>query len=158
MTFFENYFNWDKLGVLAKKQSMQGCVSFYEAKTLDYILSNLPLATSKNFKKEPVKVEFVNDDGKQVAFGDNVVFIQETAVVASKKNLFFDIAKNTICAVFAHIFKNTSSNSNKKTKFSTIASGFLASITSEFAKGEDFANDMMEQFEMTISQDLSLEN
>ena len=67
------------------------------------------------------------------------------------------VAKNTICAVFANLFKNTTGNKRKKTKFGELANGFLASITSEFAKGAEFEADMMQEFAVVLEAQASVE-
>ena len=51
-----------------------------------------------------------------------------------------------------HLFYNTASDPNKKTKFGSIANGFLASITSEFAKGNQFETDMMQAYEEVLGE------
>ena len=151
--FFENYQNWEDLSFKDKKECIKKCVKFYEDKTVQYILSNLPVSKASQYKRENVEVEFVNKLDKDVAFADNAVQVKESSLQGSKKDLFFKVAQNTICAVFANMFKNTSSNGGRKTKFSSIAGGFLASITSEFAKGEQFENDMMEEFSTILTQE-----
>ena len=155
--FFENYQNWDNLSLSEKKNCVAGCVKFYEDRTVQYILSNLPVDKAGEYKREAVKLEFVENQDKDVAFSDNAVSVLLGALSGAKKDLFFKVAQNTICAVFANMFKNTSSNAGRKTKFSSIAGGFLASITSEFAKGEQFESDMMEEFASVFAQETVLE-
>ncbi len=155
MEFLKNYGKWENLDEKGKQEVVRECVKFYENKTLEYILSNLDRAKRAKFKKEPVKVEFTKSISKKVAFADNVVYV--ASLSGKKSNLFFKIAQNTICAVFANIFKNTSGNKGKKTKFGELANGFLASITSEFAKGAEFESDMMAEFGLTLDLGLSME-
>ncbi len=156
MNFLKNYNKWEDLSLEQKKSVVEDCVKFYENKTLDYILSNLPKAKRDKFKKEPVKVEYTkSSSNKPVGFGDNVVFVASPFLL-KKSDLFFKIAQNTICSVFANLFKNTSGDKKKKTKFGELATGFLASITSEFAKGAEFENDMMQEFASVLDLDLGL--
>ncbi len=155
--FFENYQNWANLSMGDRKECVVGCVKFYEDKTVQYILSNLPVTKAQQYNRESVKVEFVDKLDRDVAFSDNVVQVLKDSLLGSKKDLFFKVAQNTICAVFANMFKNTASNGDRKTKFSSIASGFLASITSEFAKGEQFENDMMDEFASVLLQENVME-
>lgn len=155
MEFLKGYSKWEDLSDKEKVEVVRECVKFYENKTLDYILSNLPVDKRKKFKKTPVKIEFISEGTRRVSFGDNVVFIK--SLTGKKSSLFFKIAQNTICAVFANIFKNTTGNKGKKTKFGQLASGFLASITSEFAKGAELEGDMMSEFGMTLDMGLVLD-
>ncbi len=155
--FFENYQNWDELSFEGKKDCINSCVKFYEEKTVQYILSNLPLKKALQYKRENIKIEYSNDVRGDVGFLDNIVRINQSSLLLPKKDLFFKVAQNTICAVFANMFKNTTSNGGKKTKFSSIADSFLASITSEFAEGEQFENDMMEKFATVFAQENMME-
>ena len=54
--------------------------------------------------------------------------------------------------MFVNLFYNTASDPKKKTKFGTIANGFFASITTEFAKGKDFENDMMQAYAEVLGE------
>jgi len=161
--FFKDYQKWENLSVDEKKDTLQGCVKFYDSKTLDYILANLPENKRKNFVKEPVQLDFTATPTakKNVSFGDNVVFVFSTQLLSAvKKKLFFEVAKNTICAVFLNLFNNTANTAVKKTKFGELANGYFASITSEFGEGQEFEQDMMsvcseilsETAEMTASK------
>lgn len=144
--FFKNYQKWDSLTVDEKKETLQSCVKFYESKTLDYILAFLPEDKKKSFVKSPVKLDFTSTQiaGKNVSFGDNIVYVYATQLLSEiKKKLFFEVAKNTICAVFLNLFNNTANTTSKKTKFGQIADGYFASITSEFCGGQEFEQDMM---------------
>ena len=70
--------------------------------------------------------------------------------------MFFKVARNTICAVFVNIFYNTASDPKKKTRFGSIANGFFASITNEFAKGKDFEADMMQAYAEVLGEVLDM--
>ena len=153
--FLKEYKLWDSKDEKGKKEILLSCASFYEEKAIDYILANFPKKKQKEFKKDPIQVEFTPDlvNGKDVSFGDNIVFVLEDLLNTSdKKTLFFQLARNTICAVFVNLFYNTASDPKKKTKFGTIANGFFASITTEFAKGKDFENDMMQAYAEVLGE------
>ena len=158
--FLKEYKNWDEKNEKGKKQILVDCASFYEEKALDYILASLPKAKQKEFKKDPVTVEFlsaVQDNNGEVSFGDNIVYILESLLeTADKKTLFFKVARNTICAVFVNIFYNTASDPKKKTRFGSIANGFFASITNEFAKGKEFEADMMQAYAEVLGEVLDM--
>ncbi len=157
MEFFDSYKKWEKLSDKDRESVILACIKFYENKTVEYILSNLPKNKRESFKKEPVRLEVVDNSQRSVEFGDNVVYILKSAFYYDKKDLFFMVAKNTICAVFANLFKNTTGNKRKKTKFGELANGFLASITSEFAKGAEFEADMMQEFAVVLESQASIE-
>ncbi len=156
MVFLNGYNDWESLNYDNKKDAIVKCVKFYETKTIEYILSNLPKKKREGFSKKAVKVEFVELSDKIVKFGNNVVYV-EKSLSQNKKDIFFNVAQNTICAVFANLFTSTVGNPNKKTSFLTLANGFIASITSEFAKGKDFESDMMEEFANVLSNEMSME-
>jgi len=144
--FFKSYQKWESLSVQDKKDTLQSCVEFYESKTLSYILAFMPEKKRKNFVKEPVQLKFSTTQtvGHDVSFADNVVIVFSTKLLSGdKKNLFFEVAKNTICAVFLNLFNNTANTSGKQTKFGELANGYFASITSEFGEGMQFEQDMM---------------
>lgn len=144
--FFKSYQKWERLSVQDKKDTLQSCVEFYENKTLSYILAFLPEKKRVKFVKEPVELRFTTTQtaSQDVCFADNAVIVFSTKLLSGdKKNLFFDVAKNTICAVFLNLFNNTASTSGKKTKFGELANGYFASITSEFGEGQQFEQDMM---------------
>ncbi|NCB48239.1 MAG: hypothetical protein EOM55_01220 [Clostridia bacterium] len=161
--FFKSYQKWEHLSIEDKKDTLQNCVEFYESKTLSYILAFLPEEKRVKFVKEPVQLRFTTTQtaGQDVSFADNVVMVFSTKILSGdKKNLFFDVAKNTICAVFLNLFNSTANTSSKKTKFGELANGYFASITSEFGEGQQFEQDMMavcsevlsESVEMTTSK------
>lgn len=157
--FLKDYKTWDKQNAKGRKQILVDCASFYEEKALDYILASLPKAKQKDFQKDPVVVEFVSTphNEKDVTFGDNIVYILDDLVEnGDKKSLFFKVARNTICAVFVNIFYNTASDPKKKTRFGSIANGFFASITNEFAKGKDFEADMMQAYAEVLGEVLDM--
>lgn len=158
MDFLTNYKNFENFSEDEKKELVFSCVKFYEDKAINYILANLSNDRKENFKKEDVKVEFLDKEfnGKKISFGDNIVYVDTHSFEKEKKLLFFEIAQNTICAVFSHIF-SSSEKGERKTSFSNIANGFLASITCEFARGESFENDMMQGFESVLVNDNSIE-
>jgi len=157
--FLKSYKSWETKDEKGKREILVDCASFYEEKALDYILASLPKSKQKEFKKDPVIVEFVNEaqNGRDVSFGDNIVYILNSLLnEGDKKTLFFKVARNTICAVFVNIFYNTASDPNKKTKFGSIANGFFASITNEFAKGKEFEADMMQAYEEVLGEVLDM--
>ena len=150
---FEEYNNWAGLNVTQRVEALKDCVKFYEIKTVQFIMTKVVPQRRMSYKKFPVKLEITTEQvgGRDVSFSDNVVFVVQTALLADKKQLFYDVAKNTICAVFLNMFSNTSTDPNSKTRFGTLASGFLATITSEFGQGTPFEQDMMQSFEMSMS-------
>lgn len=150
--FLKDYKNWEGKDFEGKKQLIRDCVAFYEEKAVMYILSNLPKKKQKEFRKDPVVVEFLDSAQKEVNFGDNEVVVANSFVNENKKTVCFKVAQNTICAVFVHLFYNTASDPNKKTKFGSIANGFFASITSEFAKGKEFEADMMQAYQEVLGE------
>ena len=153
--FLKDYKTWEFNKEKGKKQIIVDCASFYEEKALDYILANMPKAKQKNFTKDPVIVEFVANkvNKKDVTFGDNIVYVfEEILNTTDKKTLFFNVARNTICAVFVNLFYNTASDPKRKTRFSSIANGFFASITNEFAQGKEFEADMMPAYEQILGE------
>lgn len=153
--FLKEYKTWETKNDKAKKQVLVDCASFYEEKAIDYILASMPKSKQKEFKKDPVVVEFVStpQNDRNVSFGDNIVYILDGLLnTDDKKGLFFQVARNTICAVFVNLFYNTASDPKKKTRFGSIANGFFASITNEFAKGKDFEADMMQAYEQVLGE------
>ena len=150
--FLKEYKDWENKDFEGKKQLIRDCVAFYEEKAVMYILSNLPKKKQKEFAKESVVVEFLEEAKKPVTFGDNEVLVLKAFVEEDKKSVCFKVAQNTICAVFVNLFYNTASDPSKKTKFGSIANGFLASITSEFAKGNEFENDMMQAYQEILGE------
>ena len=150
--FLKDYKEWENVGVEDRKQIVKGCAEFYEEKTLNYILSSLPKKKQKEFEKEPLEVIFVDKAAKGVSFGDNVITVLDQILEGDKKDVCFKVAQCSICAVFVHLFHNTASDPNKKTKFGSIANGFLASITSEFAKGKEFESDMMQAYQEVLGE------
>ncbi len=157
--FFKGYKAWENKNEQEKKEILVSCAGYYEEKTIDYILEGLPKQKREEFTKDPVNVSFVTfpQKDKDVAFDNNVVYILESLLNDSdKKTLFFKVARNTICAVFVNIFYDIASDPNKKTKFGSIANGFFASITNEFAKGKDFEADMMVAYEEILGNVLDL--
>ncbi len=144
--FFKNYNKWEVLSVDDKKDTLYSCAKFYEEKTVDYILAYLPENKRRSFSKAPVKLEFSATQvaGKNISFGDNVVHVYATQLLSERKaKLFYGVAKNTIYAVFLNLFNSTANSGSKKTKFSSIADGYFASITNEFCIGQAFEQDMM---------------
>jgi len=150
--FLKDYKNWENVGAEGRKVIVRECAAFYDEKTVEYIISSLPKKKQKEFTKEPLEVIFVDKADKAVAFGDNVITVYEDILWTEKKDVCFKVAQSSICAVFVHLFHNTASDPNKKTKFGSIANGFLASITSEFAKGKDFENDMMQAYQEVLGE------
>ena len=150
--FLKEYKNWEEKDFEGKKQLIRDCASFYEEKAVMYVLSSLPKKKQKEFKKDPIVVGFLDNAQKEVGFGDNEIYVVNSFVEQDKKTVCFKVAQNTICAVFVHLFYNTASDPNKKTKFGSIANGFLASITSEFAKGNQFEIDMMQAYEEVLGE------
>ena len=153
--FLKEYKSWDSKNTKGKKDILLSCASFYEEKAIDYILANFPKKKQKEFKKDPIIVEFTPNlvNGKEVSFGDNIVFVLEELIeTGDKKNIFFQVARNTICAVFVNLFYNTASDPKKKTRFGSIANGFFATITTEFAKGKEFENDMMQAYAEVLGE------
>ncbi len=145
--FLKSYDNYENLTSEQKREAIISCARFYEDKTLDYILSKLPKKKQKEFKKEPVEVLFADNGKKDVSFANNQIIILNSFVSAPKKEVFFKVAQNTICAVFVNLFFVTAGSGNKKTSFATIANGFMASITTEFASAnQGFENDIMQSF------------
>lgn len=157
--FLKEYKTWETKNDKAKKQVLVDCASFYEEKAIDYILASMPKSKQKEFKKDPVIVEFVStkQNDREVSFGDNIVYILDGLLnTDDKKALFFQVARNTICAVFVNLFYNTASDPKKKTRFGSIANGFFASITNEFAKGKEFEADMMQAYEQILGEVLDM--
>ena len=158
--FLKDYRDFENLDINKKKQAVVDCARFYEGKAVEYILSNIPKKRQKEFKKEPLEVIFVDNAKKDVVFGNNVITVLDSFLNNPKKEVFFNVAQNSICAVFVNLFYNTASDPNKKTSFGAIANGYMATITSEFAKNTQFENDMMaglqeilgEVMEMAIEQ------
>ena len=150
---FEEYNNWDELDVNARVEALKDCAKFYETKTVQFIMTRVVAQRRMTYKKVPVKLEITTEQvgGRDVSFADNQVFVVQTALLKDKKQLFYDVAKNTICAVFLNMFSNTSTDPNSKTGFGALASGFLATITSEFGQGSAFEQDMMQGFEMAMA-------
>lgn len=141
--FLKDYRNFESLNEKAKKEAVVDCARFYEEKAVSYIISNIPKNKQKQFKKEPLEVIFVDKAAKNVSFGNNVITVLDAFLNNTKREVFFAVAQNAICAVFVNLFYNTASDPNKKTSFGKIASGFMATITTEFAKNTQFENDMM---------------
>lgn len=157
--FFKGYKVWEEKTEQEKKEILVNCAGYYEEKTIDYILEGVSKERRKEFTKDPVMVSFVTYPQKErdVAFDNNVVYVLESLLNdPDKKSLFFKVARNTICAVFVNIFYDVASDPNKKTKFGSIANGFFASITNEFAKGKDFEADMMQAYEEILGNVLDL--
>ena len=150
--FLKDYKNWENVSLEERKEIIKECAEFYEERTLNYILSSLPKKKQKEFEKEPLEVIFVDKAPKAVSFGDNVITVLEDILQSDKKDVCFKVAQNSICAVFVHLFHNTASDPNKKTRFGSIANGFLASITSEFAKGKEFESDMMQAYQEVLGE------
>ncbi|MBQ3048225.1 MAG: hypothetical protein IJD48_04360 [Clostridia bacterium] len=150
--FLKDYKNWENVGVNERKIIVKECAAFYDEKTVGYILSSLPKKKQKEFSKEPLEVVFVDKAAKPVVFGDNVITVYEDFLLNDKKDVCFKVAQSSICAVFVHLFHNTASDPNKKTRFGSIANGFLASITSEFAKGKEFESDMMQAYQEILGE------
>lgn len=150
---FEEYNNWSELDVTSRVEALKDCVRFYETKTVQFIMTKVVPQRRMTYKKAPVKLEITTEQvgGQDVSFTNNEVFVVQTALLSDKKKLFYDVAKNTICAVFLNMFSNTSTDPNSKTGFGTLASSFLATITSEFGQGTAFEQDMMQGFEMAMS-------
>ena len=154
--FAKFYSKFDGASTKVKKEAILNCARFYEEKTVDYIINNAPKAKQKkSFKKEPVVVEF-NESAEDVSFGNNIVFVKESLLDTDKKDLFFKVAQNTICAVFVNLFYNTAGNPNKKTSFGKIANGFFASITSEFAPSKEFEADMMQAYASIMAESMEM--
>ena len=158
MSFVESYDKWDFLSLDQKKQAVVECAKLYESKAVAYILAGFSYAKRQSFKKEPLVVRFVmpQDDVPTVSFGNNEIFVETDGLEREKKALFYAVAQNSVCAVFLHLFSNTSSNPNKKTSFGKIASGYTASITGEFTAGSNFEQDMMEAIAMDLDMELSM--
>lgn len=153
--FFDGYKKWTGLSVDEKKKTLTDCVRFYEGKTVEYILAYLPEKMKKQFSKIPTLVEWTAGQtmAQSVSFGDNVVYVLSSLLLTEpKKSLFFEVAKNTIYAVFLHLFTSTASSPTKKTKFGELANGYFAAITSEFCGGQDFEKDMMELISLSLEE------
>lgn len=150
---FEEYNSWGELNVTDRVEALKDCVRFYETKTVQFIMTKVIAERRMTYKKTPVKLEITTEQvgGRDVSFSNNQVFVVQTALLIDKKQLFYDVAKNTICAVFLNMFSNTSTDPNSKTGFGSLASSFLATITSEFGQGSDFEADMMQGFEAAMS-------
>lgn len=150
---FEEYSNWAGLNVTQRIEALKDCVKFYEIKTVQFIMTKVVPQRRMSYKKIPVKLEITTEQvgGRDVSFSDNIVYVVQTSLLADKKQLFYDVAKNTICAVFLNMFSNTSTDPSSKTRFGTLASNFLATITSEFGQGTAFEQDIMQAFEMSMS-------
>lgn len=151
--FFKDYKVWEEKDEKERKKILLSCAEYYEEKTIDYILQGLPKEKRNEFKKDPVTLQFITYlvKSKEISFDDNIVYILESLInIEDKKNLFFQVARNTICAVFVNIFYNIASDPNKKINFGSIVNGFFASITNEFAKGKDFEADMMNVYEQIV--------
>ena len=154
--FAKFYSKFDGSSDKIKKEAILSCARFYEEKTVDYVINNAPKTKlKKSFKKEPVVVEF-NKSSEGVTFGNNIVFVNESLLSKDKKDLFFKVAQNTICAVFVNLFYNTAGNPNKKTSFGKIANGFFASITNEFSPSKEFEADMMQAYESILSESMEM--
>ena len=151
--FMMAYEKWEGLTLEQRMSALTQCVSFYDEKAVEYVTANLPKAKKAKFSKEPCDI-VLNDiqrNGKDISFGDNVVYVTTDAVVGfDKKELFFSISKSTICAVFISLFKNTASDPNRKTQFSSVINGYFASITNEFLAGQGFEADMMAALEASL--------
>ena len=130
--FLKDYKNFEGLNEDAKKNAVVDCARFYEEKAVEYIIAKLPKKRQKEFSKEPMEINFVDNAPKNVSFGNNVITVLDAFLNNSKKEVFFNVAQNAICAVFVNLFYNTASNPNKKTSFGKIANGFMATITAEF--------------------------
>ena len=151
--FMMAYEKWGSLTLEQRMGALTQCVSFYDEKAVEYVTANLPKSKKAKFTKEPCDI-VLNDikrNGKDVSFGDNVVYVTTDAVVGfDRKDLFFAVSKSTICAVFINLFKNTASDPNRKTQFSSVINGYFASITNEFLAGQGFEADMMAALEASL--------
>ena len=150
--FIKDYRNFESLNEKAKENAVIDCARFYENKAVGYIVANLPKKKQKEFSKEPLEVIFVDKANKNVSFGNNVLTVLDSFLNSPKKEVFFNVAQNAICAVFVNLFYNTASDPNKKTSFGKIANGFMATITAEHAKNTQFENDMMAGLEEILGE------
>lgn len=152
MSFLKDYEIFDTLSVEDKKKTINKVVNFFEEKAIHYILSNLK--TKKKLDKPPVSLNFVRQsmESGDVSFASNSVFVFEDAINGDKQRLFHEVAQNTVCAVFLYLFPNAASNPSKKTSFSKLSGLFTASISTEFAMGTTFTQDMMASFASEIEE------
>lgn len=151
--FMKAYEQWENLEMEERANALSQCIAFYDEKAVEYVTENLTKDRKKSFVKEPVDlvINEIKRNGQDVSFGDNVVYATPYAVSDfPKKELFFVVSKNTICAVFVNLFKNTASDPNRKTQFSSIINGYFASITNEFLAGQGFEADMMAALEASL--------
>lgn len=154
MDFTANYDKWNILTRKAKESTIKSIVAFYEEKTIQYILSNIKKKIKLN--REKVKVEYVTRQSGEVTFGDNVVYIKNKVVDSDDKSFIYQVAQNTVCAVFLNLFSNTATSPNKRTSFGALAGNFTASITIEFVDSMTFAQDMLEQFAMQLGDTIEM--
>ncbi len=151
--FMIAYEKWEGLNQDQRETALRQCVSFYDEKAVQYVTANLPKEKKEAFTKVPcdIVVNEIKRNGKDVSFGDNVVYITPDAINGiEKKELFFAVSKSTICAVFINLFTNTASDPNRKTQFSSVINGYFASITNEFLAGQGFEADMMAELEASL--------
>ena len=151
--FMIAYEKWEGLSQEQKATALSQCVAFYDEKAVDYVTANLTKEKKEAFSKLPcdLVVNEIKRNGKDVSFGDNVVYVTTDALnVFDKKELFFAVSKSTICAVFIDLFKNTASDPGRKTQFSSVINGYFASITNEFLAGQGFEADMMAELEASL--------
>lgn len=151
--FMIAYEKWEGLGFDQKENALRQCVNFYDEKAVAYVTANLPKEKKEAFTKVPcdIVVNEIKRNGKDVSFGDNVVYVTPAAISGfEKKDLFFAISKSTICAVFINLFANTASDPNRKTQFSSVINGYFATITNEFLSGQGFEADMMAALEESL--------
>ena len=151
--FMMAYEKWESLSQEQRTSALRQCVAFYDEKAVEYVTANLPKEKKEAFSKVPcdLVVNEIKRNGKDVSFGDNVVYLTTDALVGfEKKELFFAVSKSTICAVFINLFTNTASDPNRKTQFSSVINGYFASITNEFLAGQGFEADMMAALESSL--------
>lgn len=156
MSFIKNYEIYETLPMEERKNTIGEVVAFFEEKTIQYILSNLKREIKLD--KAPVAIQYVGEliEGKNVSFASNTVYIYEGFLAEDKQSIFYEVAHNTVCAIFLCLFSNTAANPKKKTSFSKLSSTFTASIASEFALGTSFAQDIMSEFAMEMSDGIEL--
>lgn len=156
MNFTNQYDNWSRLTKVEKKSAIKEVVAFYEEKTIGYILAHVKKEIKLDRKN--VAIEYVDGEGRdKVLFDNNVVYVGvDTMENGRQQKLFYDLAQNTVCAVFLNLFSSTASNPGRKTSFGSIANSYALSITSEFVNSLSFQQDMMASFAMELGESLGV--
>lgn len=156
MSFTNQYDNWNRLATVEKKSTIKEVVAFYEEKTIKYILAYVKKGIKLDRKN--VAIEYVDGEGRdKVLFDNNIVYVGvDTMENGRQQKLFYDLAQNTVCAVFLNLFSSTAGNPNRKTSFGSIASSYALSITSEFVNSISFQQAMMASFAMELGESMGL--